>query len=571
MVLRVLGPLQFILLCLGLRRPFKVRLVAPAVIEKLFENYSENGIMSVDQLRRFLVEVQQEVEVTHDYAQSIIASSSRLAGLNLEAFFNYLLSDLNHPLSPEVHHDMNAPLSHYFIYTSHNSYLTEDGIIGDCSDAPIVHALKNGVRVIELDIWPNAFGDDVEVRHGRTFTTAVELIKCLRSIREYAFVASPYPVIIALEDHLDPHLQAKVAKMLRETFGEMLFSPDSSSSECLKEFPSPESLKFKILITTKPPKEYLECKADNPKGKKPWQGTMEYSDEEDKSDNDDDDDDSDDADKPQDVAPEFKNLVIVHAEKPKGGLDNFLWDDSDKVRHVSFREPSSIKAVVSTHGGKIVRFTQRNFVKVYPKAVSSNYNPVIWWMHGVQMVAHNMQDHEKNLWLMQGMFKANGGCGYVKKPAIVMDSSGEVFNPRVKKTLKVALYIGKGWDCDIFHNQFDYYFPPYLYASVGIFGMPADCVVKKTKVIEADWVPNWNEEFTFPLTVPELALLRINVHNYHDIGEDYHDIGEDRLVGQTCLPILGLKAGFRAVPLYSKEGERYKTIKLLMRFNFIEE
>lgn len=39
------------------------------------------------------------------------------------------------------------------------------------------------------------------------------LIKCLRSIKKYAFVASPYPVIITLEDHLTPDLRAKVAEV----------------------------------------------------------------------------------------------------------------------------------------------------------------------------------------------------------------------------------------------------------------------------------------------------------------------------------------------------------------------
>lgn len=47
----------------------------------------------------------------------------------------------------------------------------------------------------------------------RTLTSPVELIKCLRSIKEYAFSASPYPVIITLEDHLTPDLQAKVAQV----------------------------------------------------------------------------------------------------------------------------------------------------------------------------------------------------------------------------------------------------------------------------------------------------------------------------------------------------------------------
>ena len=41
----------------------------------------------------------------------------------------------------------------------------------------------------------------------------MELIKCLRSIKEYAFVASDYPVVITLEDHLTPDLQAKVAEV----------------------------------------------------------------------------------------------------------------------------------------------------------------------------------------------------------------------------------------------------------------------------------------------------------------------------------------------------------------------
>jgi phosphatidylinositol phospholipase C delta len=45
--------------------------------------------------------------------------------------------------------------------------------------------------------------------------------------------------------------------MVTQTFGDTLFSP---GSECLKEFPSPESLKRRIIISTKPPKEYLEAK-----------------------------------------------------------------------------------------------------------------------------------------------------------------------------------------------------------------------------------------------------------------------------------------------------------------------
>ncbi|KAK6122041.1 hypothetical protein DH2020_044212 [Rehmannia glutinosa] len=435
---------------------------------------------------------------------------------------------------------MNAPLSHYFIYTGHNSYLTGNQLSSDCSDVPIIKALHNGVRVIELDIWPNSTKDNINVLHGRTLTTPVELIKCLRSIKEHAFTASEYPVVITLEDHLTPDLQAKTAEMITQTFGDMLFSP---GPECLCEFPSPESLKKRVIISTKPPKEYLHAKdvkiqeSDSNKGK--------------------------DLAKEEPWGREIKSFKV--------GIDenkDWLRVDPDKVRRLSLSEQELEKAVV-TYAKDIVRFTQKNLLRVYPKGTrvdSSNYNPLIGWMHGAQMVAFNMQGYGRSLWLMHGMFKANGGCGYIKKPDLLLKSGGEVFDPKftlpVKTTLRVTVYMGEGWYYDFRHTHFDTYSPPDFYARVGIAGVPADVVMKKTKTLEDNWIPNWDEVFEFPLTVPELALLRIEVHEY-DMSE------KDDFGGQTCLPVSELRKGIRSVPLHSHKVEKYKSVKLLMRFEFI--
>ncbi|KAJ6908881.1 hypothetical protein NC652_019982 [Populus alba x Populus x berolinensis] len=444
--------------------------------------------------------------------------------------------------------------------------------------------LLRGVRVIELDLWPGSAKDEILVLHGRTLTTPVPLIKCLKSIRDYAFASSPYPVIITLEDHLTPELQAKVAEMVTQTFGGMLYYPESDS---LLQFPSPESLKHRIIISTKPPKEYLESSGIKRKGPLSPGGrnSSEEDDEasgipyhtaeleaDDRSDSDQDDVDLTDCDNKsgQLGAPGYKRLITIHAGKPKGCLKDALKVAADKVRRLSLSEQELEKAA-ATNGTDVVRFTQNNILRIYPKGTritSSNYKPIVGWMHGAQMIAFNMQGYGKSLWLMHGMFRANGGCGYLKKPDFLLEKgpNNEVFDPKTKlpvtKTLNVKVYLGDGWRLDFSHTHFDSYSPPDFYTKVYIVGVPADAAKRKTKIIEDNWSPAWNEEFTFPLTVPELALLRVEVQEYDMSDKD--DFG-----GQTCLPVLDLRPGIRSVPLHDKKGEKLKNVRLLMGFQFV--
>ncbi|KAK9755766.1 hypothetical protein RND81_01G048900 [Saponaria officinalis] len=567
--------------CFCFRRMFKLnRAEPPEDVAKLFSQYSENGVMTVEKLHKFLVDFQGEVKATIDDAQAIFHSLKhhhvfQRRGLHFDAFFRYIFGDLNSPLaSLGVHQDMTAPLAHYFLYTGHNSYLTGNQLSSDSSIDPIIKALRSGVRVIELDLWPNSKKNDVEVFHGGTMTSPVKLIKCLVAIKENAFYASEYPVIITFEDHLDSLLQAKVAQMVTKTFGDMLF-PGTD----FQEFPSPESLKKRILISTKPPKESLDSLKEeenndqkiycfiNNSGRTfangggwtkrknvPIQDKQNETEEEEE----------------EATISEYRDLISVHKVKGKGGLRNLLRDNSKRAARLSLGE-QKLQNAVKTYGPDIIRFTQKNLLRVYPKGtriLSSNYNPLVCWTHGVQMVAFNMQGYGKYLWIMHGMFRANGGCGYVKKPDFLLNPGpkNEVFNPiicrQIKKTLKVKVYMGDGWHLEFRRTHFDAFSPPDFFAKLQILGVPADNRKVKTKPIEDEWVPTWNKEFEFPLTVPELALLRIEVRDYNMSGR--HDFG-----GQTCLPVSELRSGIRAIPLYSKKGHKYKYVKLLVRFQFI--
>ena len=92
--------------------------------------------------------------------------------------------------------------------------------------------------------------------------------------------------------------------------------------------------------------------------------------------------------------------------------------------------------------------TERQFVRTYPagtKIESSNYDPIPLWNHGIQMVALNVQTPGKwlvldgysflfiiinlsgqHMYLNQGKFRQNGGCGYILKPKIMrnLDKNG---------------------------------------------------------------------------------------------------------------------------------------------------
>lgn len=173
--------------CLIFKRRFHARDAPPPEdVRALFSLHTGGGThMGADGLRRYLDATQEEASRLDDAEVERLLEQIRLQQhqgghrarlprlarplLALDDFHRYLFShDLNPPLRHhQVHHDMTRPLSHYFIYTGHNSYLTGNQLSSDCSDVPIIKALQRGVRVIELDMWPNSTKDDINILHGR--------------------------------------------------------------------------------------------------------------------------------------------------------------------------------------------------------------------------------------------------------------------------------------------------------------------------------------------------------------------------------------------------------------------
>ncbi|XP_010223785.1 PREDICTED: 1-phosphatidylinositol 4,5-bisphosphate phosphodiesterase eta-2 [Tinamus guttatus] len=214
--------------------------------------------LDTDDLRRFLEIEQKMTSVTKEHCLEIVSKfepcleNKKEGALGIDGFTNYMRSpsgDIFNPEHYQVNQDMSYPLSHYFITSSHNTYLTGDQLMSQSRMDMYAWVLQSGCRCVEVDCWDGPDGEPI-VHHGYTLTSKILFKDVIETINRYAFVKNEYPVILSIENHCSVVQQKKMAQYLTEILGDKL-DLSSVHSEDPTKLPSPASLRGKILVKGK--------------------------------------------------------------------------------------------------------------------------------------------------------------------------------------------------------------------------------------------------------------------------------------------------------------------------------
>uniref|UniRef100_A0A665UAQ8 1-phosphatidylinositol 4,5-bisphosphate phosphodiesterase gamma n=1 Tax=Echeneis naucrates TaxID=173247 RepID=A0A665UAQ8_ECHNA len=216
--------------------------------------------ISLEDFKNFLLESQMELWATdnnkvQEFMFGYLKDPLREVEqpyFHQDEFLTYLFAKENtiwdSSLDQVCPENMNNPLSHYWISSSHNTYLTGDQFSSESSLEAYARCLRMGCRCIELDCWDGPDGMPV-IYHGHTLTTKIKFCDVLTTIKEHAFVTSDYPIILSIEDHCSIVQQRNMATYFKKVFGDMLLT--KAVDIAADGLPSPNQLKRKILIKHK--------------------------------------------------------------------------------------------------------------------------------------------------------------------------------------------------------------------------------------------------------------------------------------------------------------------------------
>ena len=565
--------------------------------------------MTYSVFRRFIKTVQYESYHDDQIMRLFNTFSGKEGYISSENFNNYLSSKYNNPINFTGEHAsknnerndlyFDKPLNEYFICSSHNTYLLGRQIAGDSSIEGYIRALQRGCRCVEIDVWDGdsqdeleAMGDGIKlenddnsnvggesepvVSHGRTFTTSISLLNVIKTIKKYAFMTSPYPVILSLEVHCNKANQLKMITILKEILGDMLVQVPIANWFGL---PSPKDLKHKILIKVKRTSDSSRLSVsesgkyyssttstttsfseDNSKDSLPARkrsGSFSLRRSKSKAKN-------KICEELSDLGVYIQGRKFINFSLPESKTFNHCFSISEKVLNSMLKD--DVRRV------QVDKHNRRYLMRTYPSKIrltSTNFSPIPYWSHGVQMVATNWQTYDLGQQLNEALFEGVNKSGYVIKPI-------ELRKPLLKSMREIASSDRKILFCievvsahqlpkprDTVMNPFITFeiigATDITWSSPQIVGT----IGRTTTLPENGFNPTWNQKFSGIINASnDFVFIRFLINS-----ETENDINS---IGIVVMKLSDLKRGYRYLAINDVSGEELIYSQLFVRIDYQE-